>query len=501
MESPIHGNEAIDESGVVGQVEECDVCIIGVGIAGLNAAAVASQYLSNEQKIILIDRRGRPGGMWVDTYPYVRLHQPHPLFTAGNIEWTSGKARSHLATKPEVLDHFTHCLDVIGQRVRLVEYYGWSVDGHVESESGNVLTAKSTAGQTLTISARKVIKANGFGIEPMEPFSVSSQQIRSVSPNVLDIGSKEMRESNTPVWIVGGGKTAMDTAYAVLTEYPGREVNVIAGPGTYFIDREKFLAPGMSRLWKGRLPTRTFNDAALRFDGSNEDDVRDWFRSTHGIQPIVPSRQLLNGLLSKSEATTISSGVRTVEMEYLIDAVDRSDAPELVYRSGRTRPVQPGSWLVNCTGYIFRGGVPYEPYVSPLGTTLSINTRSATFGFTSFAGYFLTHLLFLSKVREVPLYELDGEDLSRKSKESLAWTGFALNQYNISLVFDAVPRKIFQECGVDFDRWYPAARRMIGSFQFVRTHRKDREHHRRTLDAVRDRFDVRCGPLQHVSVG
>ena len=86
-------------------VETCDVCIVGAGIAGLNALFVASRYLSPGQKVILLDRRARVGGMWVDTYPYVRLHQPHPMFTAGNIKWTLGKDRSYLATKGEVLDH------------------------------------------------------------------------------------------------------------------------------------------------------------------------------------------------------------------------------------------------------------------------------------------------------------------------------------------------------------------------------------------------------------
>jgi cation diffusion facilitator CzcD-associated flavoprotein CzcO len=94
-------------------VERCEVCIVGAGIAGLNALFVASQYLSRDQRVILVDRRERVGGMWVDTYPYVRLHQPHPMFTAGNIEWTLGRDRSYLATKGEVLDHFQHCLNVI----------------------------------------------------------------------------------------------------------------------------------------------------------------------------------------------------------------------------------------------------------------------------------------------------------------------------------------------------------------------------------------------------
>ena len=49
------------------RVERCDVCIVGAGLAGLNALFVASRYLSRDQKVILVDRRARVGGMWVDT--------------------------------------------------------------------------------------------------------------------------------------------------------------------------------------------------------------------------------------------------------------------------------------------------------------------------------------------------------------------------------------------------------------------------------------------------
>ena len=105
----------------VSPVETCEVCIVGAGIAGLNALFVTSRYLARDQKVILIDRRQRVGGMWVDTYPYVRLHQPHPVFTAGNIKWTLDQDRGYLATKPEVLDHFEHCLNVIKQDVDVEE--------------------------------------------------------------------------------------------------------------------------------------------------------------------------------------------------------------------------------------------------------------------------------------------------------------------------------------------------------------------------------------------
>jgi len=110
-------------------------------------------------------------------------------------------------------------------------------------------------------------------------------------------------------------------------------------------------------------------------------------------------------------------------------------------------------------------------------------------------GYFLTHLLFLGKLKDVPLYELDVLELFNKSRKVFPYAVFALAQYNLSLIADCVPAKGFGECGLDYDRWYPLPRRMIGMARFMLTHRRERERTRRTLDTVRERFDVRCGPL------
>jgi hypothetical protein len=476
-------------------VESCDVCIVGAGLAGLNALFVASRYLSRDQKVILVDRRGRVGGMWVDTYPYVRLHQPHPMFTAGNIEWTLGKERSYLATKGEVLDHFDHCLDVVKQRVRVDERFGWTLESDDEADGVVRVTCRSSDGKTLVIEAKRLIKAYGFRIEPNDPLEISSARVQSVSPDFCDVRSGDMAASDAPVWVIGGGKTAMDTAHAVITEYPGREVNLVAGDGTFFSCRDRFFPAGVRRWWGGTLVSTLGVQAARRFDGTNESDVWDWHRATFGTWVTPETGNFLLGVLSESENETIAAGLNDVIMDHLVDTVDRDGATDLVFRSGATKSIQAGSWIVNCTGYVRQADYPYEPYVSDSGAVLSIQTSSATMHLSSYAGYFLTHLLFLDKLKDLPLYELDMLDLRTKSKTVFPYALLTLAQYNISLIADSVPAKAFRECGLDFDRWYPLPRRLAATARFMRTHRGEREHQRRTLDTVRDRFDVRCGPL------
>lgn len=477
------------------QIDTCDVCIVGAGICGLNALFAASRYLSRDQKVILIDRRARVGGMWNDTYSYVRLHQPHPMFTAGNIEWTLGREPSYLATKDEVLGHFQHCLHEIKKRVTVDERYGWDLQSEVET-GGNVrITCRTPDGGHRVIEANRLIKAYGIRVMPNEPLELSSARVHSVSPDYCDVRSGPMRDSDAPVWLIGGGKTAMDTAHALITAYPGREVNLVAGSGTFFASREKFFPVGARRWMGSTLLSSMAIDMCREFDGTNENELADWFRTRYGTWLTPQTGNFLLGVLSETENKAIAAGLNDVIMDHLDDVVDRDGSTEAVFRSGATKTIREGSWIVNCTGYLTKGDHPYEPYVSAAGSVLSIQPRSATMHLTSYMGYFLTHAMFLDKLAELPLYEVDMQDLWDKHKSVLPYTLFALAQYNLGLMADAMPAKVFGECGLDYDRWYPWPRRTAGMVRFMRVHGREREHLRRSLDTVRDRFAVRCGPL------
>ncbi len=488
--------------------EKCDVCIVGAGIAGLNALFVAGQYLSRSQEIVLVDRRSRAGGMWIDTYDYVRLHQPHPCFTAGNIEWTLAKEREHLATKDEVLDHLRHCLEVVKRRIRVTELFGYEFENSEEADGAVRITCRSGEGRTVEIEADRLIKAYGQAVETNPPLELSGARGRSVSPDSFDVRGPEMRASDKPVWIVGGGKTGMDTAHAMITEQPGREVNLVAGPGTLFVSRDHMFPSGARRWFEGELMSTAFTGMARRFDGTNEADALRWFRDNYGIWLTPTTGNFLGAFLSESESETISAGLNEVVMDYLADVVDRGGGAELVLRSGATRPFEPGSWVVNCTGSLVRGEHEYEPYTSASGRTLSIQNRSVTIPFPAggAAAYFLTHLLCLGKLAQVPLYAVDAEELRRQAPQfSMAAAFGSLQMYNLSLIAEAVPAwrftKIMSQNGLDMDRWFPLPRRLLASARFMLTHKRERERHRRSLDTVAERFDLRCGPVVGTDLG
>lgn len=476
-----------------------DVCIVGAGIAGLNALFVASRYLKPDQKVVLVDRRSSVGGMWVDTYPYVRLHQPHPLFTAGNIKWTIGREPEYLADRNEVLGHLHHCLEVIGRRVRIDVRLGWTYDGYQEDADKVVITCHD-GDRELVITADKLITAYGARVIPNEPLELSSTQVQSVSPDYCDVRGAQMRSNDAPVWVIGGGKTGMDTIHALVTEFPGREVNLIAGSGTFFTRRDETLPTGRRRWIGGSRPNQVFIDVARRFDGTNEAEVRDWFRRVYAIHIMPNPRNYFFAWLSDAENEVVRAGVNEVVMDHYLDVADDGSAPVLTLRSGDTRPVTPGSWFVNCTGYLNAKDFPYEPMLSAGGRVMSVNSRAMTLGFSTFCAYFQTHLFFLDKLATTPLYELDYDELRRKSAGVFPYVVATLLQYNLGLLFDTLPMKAFAEFGPNFDRWYPLPRQIVGQVKYRLTYRRDREHYKQTLDTVRERFDVHCGPSLRTEV-
>ncbi|RUP34903.1 MAG: potassium transporter [Mycolicibacterium sp.] len=476
-------------------VERCDVCIVGAGIAGLNALFTTSQYLSPGQRVILLDRRQRVGGMWVDTYEYVRLHQPHPFFTAGNISWTLGAEPSHLATKHEVLAHFDHCLDVLRRRVKVDEYYGWTMQSDEEADGVVRVQCRSDDGRSMVLEAKRLIKAIASDVEPNDPLPLSSTSVHSVSPNYCDMRSGDIDASDAPVWVIGSGKTAMDTAHALINRHPGREVNLLAGSGTYFAHRDRLFPTGGRRWWGGLTFNAFADEVTQMFDGTNEEEVARHWRARCGVWVTPSTGNFLLGVLSTAERDAIAAGLHDIVMDHLVDVVDRDGRAEMQLRSGAVREIDPGSWIVNCTGYLLKHSPPYEPYTSPSGRVLSLNARAATLHLTTYMGYFLPHLMFTDQLTEVPLYELDLIDLRRKCNAVFPHTLMTLAVYNLSLIADALPLSVFRDCGLDVARWYPVPRQAVGMAQFLATHRRRRPHLQRTLDTVAKRFDVHCGPL------
>jgi ribulose 1,5-bisphosphate synthetase/thiazole synthase len=486
------------------QVENCDLCVIGAGIAGINALFAASQYLGKDGRVILIDSKSAPGGMWNETYDYVRLHQPHKMFTAGNIEWEVDRDPAYLASKSEVLSHMRYCIKEIAEKISLDEMYGYTYESHEEVcindnyEAHVICTPVSEGKKPLLIKANKCIKAFGFNVEQNEALALSSSQVNSITPNYGQLFSEVMAKDAAPIYIVGGGKTGMDTAYQLVTRFPKKQVRLIVGDGTVFTCRDITFSTGVKRWWGGATNLKLMSSMAKHFDGNNELDTFEYFQSNYGIALGDDFKNNLFGLLSKEENGVIQEGCDAIINDYLADVIDDDGKPVLIYRNGESEVIPAGSWFINCTGSLLAKEQEYEPYISEGGSVVSVQSSTGIFFLTSFAGYFLAHLLYLDKLKTLPLYELEHSALIKRNNNAWVFSAQTQLMYNTLLIMGSVPPQVMNDCHLDFDRWYPLHKRLMIGIKIKSQREKIMTHCENTLVQINRRFGIRCGILPSV---
>lgn len=485
------------------EMVECDLCILGAGVAGLNALFAAGRRLPSSQKIVLVDRREAAAGMWHEVYDYVRLHQPHPMFTAGNIAWQGQADPHHLANKREVLEHLQRCFRVLAERTQLEPRLGHEYLSHEDSGSGDhpvtVHCRRVADGASVTIRARRLIKAFGYDVRPAEPLKLTSKAVVSLSPDHCNLLGPEVTKAAGDVYVIGGGKTAMDTAHTLVRNARGTTVRMLIGAGTIFLNRDLAAPRGVRRHWGGATTLEVFLDVAGRFDGHNEVETMAYFRRKYGVALDDNCRRFMFGVLSPQENDEIRSGVTEIIRDHLVDVVDGADGPELVLRSGARRPVKPGSVVLNATGYVGQPRGAYEPYLSRTGNVLSIQPTSTTHFLSSQAAYFLTHLFLTGELAALPLYETDVAELRDASRDAFPAAAIALTLYNTSVIVNQLPRWVLNENGLDLLLLFPVHRRLLAFVKLMRFLKQRPHHLPKAMDAVRERFGVRLGPLGAVS--
>jgi cation diffusion facilitator CzcD-associated flavoprotein CzcO len=499
----MNATDTFGTEGTQSDVLECDLCILGAGIAGLNALFAASRRLTRDQKIVLVDQRDAPAGMWHEVYDYVRLHQPHPMFTAGNIDWQGQSDPHHLADKREVVDHLQRCFRVLAERTQLEPRLGHEYISHEDSGSGalpvTVHCRRVADGASITIRTRKLIKAFGYNVKPADPLPLTSKAVVSLSPDHCNLLGPEVTKAAGDIYVVGGGKTGMDTAHALVRNTRGTTVRMLIGAGTIFLDRELTTPRGLRRHWQGSTTLETFLDVAGRFDGHNELETMAYFRRKYGVAVDDQCRRFMFGVLSQRENDEIRSGVKEIIRDHLVDVIDGANGPELLLRSGTRRSIKPGSVVLNTTGYLGHSRALYEPYLSRTGNVLSIQPTSTTHFLSSQAAYFLTHLFLTGELASVPLYETDIAELRDASRDAFPAAAIALTLHNTSVIVNRLPRWVMKENGLDFLLLFPVHRRLLAFVKLMRFLKQRPGHLPKAMDTVRKRFGVRLGPIVSAS--
>lgn len=194
---------------------ETDYLVVGAGATGM--AFADALVAESDADVVLVDRRHRPGGHWLDAYPFVRLHQPSAYYGVNSRVLGQNRIDDHgpnagfyeRATAAEIVDYYNRVLEddlVASGRVRFFaksDYCGEDTDGHrfVSLLTGvptRVRVRRRIVDATYVESSIPSRHTPGFVIDP---------GVRLLPPNDLVY----LGEPASGFTIIGAGKTAMDT--------------------------------------------------------------------------------------------------------------------------------------------------------------------------------------------------------------------------------------------------------------------------------------------------
>ncbi len=201
---------------------DTDYLVVGAGTSGM--AFVDSLIAESDADVVIVDRRHRPGGHWLDSYPFVRLHQPSATYGvnsrvlgADRIDDAGPNSGFYeRATATDISSYYSSVLDqqlIPSGRVRffgMCDYQGGGPDGHhfvsrVTGVETTVKVRRKLVDATYVESSIPATHTPGFVIDP---------GARVVPPNHL----VHLGEAATGYTVVGAGKTAMDTCSWLLDQ-------------------------------------------------------------------------------------------------------------------------------------------------------------------------------------------------------------------------------------------------------------------------------------------
>jgi hypothetical protein len=274
---------------------ETDYLVVGAGATGM--AFVDALVAESDADVVLVDRRHRPGGHWLDAYPFVRLHQPSAYYGVNSRVLGKNRVDDHgsnagfyeRATAAEIVDYFNRVLEdelVASGRVRffaMSDYRGADADGHrfVSLLTGvptRVRVRRKVVDATYIESSIPSRHTPGFVVDP---------DVRMLPPNDL----VDLSGPASGFTIIGAGKTAMDTCNWLLDSgVDANQIRWIRPRDGWFFNRT-YMQPldlvGSYMQLQARFVQHAANcDSSRSFvDGLEADDVM--VRIDPSVQPTV----------------------------------------------------------------------------------------------------------------------------------------------------------------------------------------------------------------------
>jgi NAD(P)-binding Rossmann-like domain len=366
------------ESTVAGREIDTDYLVVGAGASGM--AFVDALLAASDARVVIVDRRHRAGGHWLDAYPFVRLHQPSANYGVASRRLGADRLDDagpnagfyERATAGEICDYFARVLDdFVGsgrvQFLGMCDYLG----GDGGDPGGYRVTSLLTGAET-TIRARKLVDAtyieSDIPSRHIPSFAVDAG-VRLIPPNDLVTLAGAPRGFT----VIGGGKTALDTCNWLL-DYgvdPDR-IQWIRPRDSWLFAREAIQPLELVGSYM-QMQARWVRAAAEAKDGADFGRLLEKQDVFVRVDPGVEPEMFRGATISNLELAAL----RTVERVVRKGKVRGISSSSLLFEQGEVA-AEPDTVYVDCTA----AGLP-PAAVRPVFAPESITLQYVTIGFAS----------------------------------------------------------------------------------------------------------------------
>lgn len=260
---------------------ETDYLVVGAGAAGMTVTDALLAH--GDASVTLVDRRFAPGGHWLDSYPFVRLHQPSAFYGVDSVPLgmdaiDRGGLNSgfhELAGADELRAYFAHVMQehfLPTGRVRFL-----SCSDYVGGEGDRHHVVSRLTGDRHEVRVRRKLVDTSY-LEGRIP--ATSEPPFEVEEGVKCIPAGEvarLTKGARSFVVIGAGKTALDTCVWLLTHgVPAASIRWVKPRESWWLNR-RFHQPaaglpdfyaGVGLQFQAMAQATTLDDLFLRLEAA-----------------------------------------------------------------------------------------------------------------------------------------------------------------------------------------------------------------------------------------
>jgi NAD(P)-binding Rossmann-like domain len=320
---------------------ETDYLVVGAGALGM--AFVDSLIEHSDADVVIVERRHRPGGHWLDSYPFVQLHQPSRFYGVNSTPLGQDRVESdgmdagfyERSSGAEICGYFDEIMRhrfLASGRVSFFPMCDYLGDSRFRSRVTDQVTEVAVRSHVVDAT----YMASRVPATDPAPFDVADG-VRCVAVGALTTLAKPA----AGYVIVGGGKTALDAICWLLDRGADPDgITWIRPRDTWLLNRA-FFQPGQSRTFAGIV----FQLEAMAASGSVEEvyarlEEHEVMLRTH--RDVVPT-MMKGATVSRGELDQLCRVRNVVRLGH----VERIERDRIVLERGSI-PTTPEHLHVHC---------------------------------------------------------------------------------------------------------------------------------------------------------